>query len=170
MEGPRGNFLGTDARGIIKAGLEDAAPMIQTFTPRVSLRKQSSSLSQAVRIVFVKTMSPVFHRMWDFSSYRPANLWLRVGDTRMGLSQYQWDNEGWDDKGVLMDCDHLLRQTPLKAVKARQRECCLSLLVLCSQPVGWPPDTDPTTYVPWLAETRENILTVHKARLSGHKT
>ena len=44
------------------------------------------------------------------------------------------------------------------------------ILVLGSQPaVGWPPEASPTTYDPRLAETTGNILTGHKAKVSGHK-
>ena len=63
----------------------------------------------------------------------------------------------------------LLRPVPLRTGMVRQRECCLSLLVLGFQTVGWPPDKNPTTCAlpappPTLAETKEDILSSHKLR------
>lgn len=86
-----------------------------------------------------------------------SDLWHQTGITGMGLFQHQEDSKVEMIKAI-MDQD-LLWQTPLKAGTVRQRAYWSHSLFGC------PPDSC-STCILWLAETRENILNLHKATSS----
>lgn len=87
----------------------------------------------------------------------------------MGLVQHWQDKQRLRWRRPPMDWDPLW-PNPLRAGTDGQRECCSWLHVLEPQPIGLATKMHTGTSTLWIAETRENVLTGHKAKLLGQRT
>lgn len=124
-------IISMETRGV--PGGAAALTRSRKSTPRVSLRKRRPSLPQAFRMVWKLCLQFPWEHKTPPVTDPLADLWHWAGATGMELFQHNWNNEGWNKKapyalGPLNKLSWELAQW--------DRECCLSLCVSDSQPIG----------------------------------
>ena len=107
-------------------------------------------------------------RMWDTSNHRPTNLWHSVGATGMGLFQHYKAMKVETTK-VPWGPGPPMTSSP-DSWHSRTKRMLLWLRISESQCIRLATEMKVGTCIFWLVETRDNILTRHKAKLSAHRT
>lgn len=137
-------------------------------TPRVSLRKQRSSLPQAFRMVWKLCLQFPWEHETPPVTDPLADLWHWAGATGMELFQHNWNNEGWDKKAPY-GLGPLNKLSGELAQWDRENAACPFVSQILSL-LGWLPDRSHYLHLLVGGGQREHSQIGQKPKLSRLRT